>query len=712
MSLEIWGGVECTINRVGGSFHDQLRRSGHLARPDDIDRFTELGLSALRFPLVWERACSCVDAVADFTSVEPILERAKQRGLRVIAGLCHHGSGPSGTDLLDPLFEYALARYALQVAQRYPWIEDYTPINEPLTTARFSCLYGHWYPHQKDTGAFLRAVVHQCSAVARAMEAIRTVQPRARLVQTEDMATVRSSPTLDYQARYENHRRFLSLDLLCGRVDTSHPLYCHLRDHGIREEQLTFLREHACTPDVMGINYYFTSDRYLDADLARHPADTHGGNGRDRYADVDAARAGVGIIGHLDTLQMVWDRYRAPVAISEVHAGCTREEQLRWFCEAWEAAQQARAVGVDVRAVTAWALLGSFDWNSLVTVEAGVYESGLFDLRSHPPRQTALAHLVKSLHERRVYEHPVLASPGWWRRSENRAGRQGSGPRPLVIAGAPGALAHALARVCERRGLAHSLLTRAELDIADVASVGGCLASLKPWAVVNAAGFTRIDDAETQPDRCARENSIGPQILAAACKHAGIRLLTFSSDLVFDGRQCKPYVESDSVRPLCTYGSVQAAAERAVLELFPDALIVRTSGLFGPWDSTNIVTTALRSVAKGKSTQVPASFTISPTYMPHLIDVALDLLIDGACDLWHLSNIGSVTWAELAHRAVAKAKLDGELIRPASVHGSRAQRPSYSVLGSERGRLMPTLEDAVDHFLFDARQTVFADLAG
>ena len=86
--------------------------------------------------------------------------------MKPIVGLMHHGSGPSYTNLLDPQFPEKLASYAAAVARRYPWITDYTPVNEPLTTARFSCLYGHWYPHHRDPLLFARALLAQLRGVA------------------------------------------------------------------------------------------------------------------------------------------------------------------------------------------------------------------------------------------------------------------------------------------------------------------------------------------------------------------------------------------------------------------------------------------------------------------------------------------------------------------------------------------------------------------
>jgi dTDP-4-dehydrorhamnose reductase len=708
-ALEVWGGIECTVNRVGDAYFDQVRRTRHCEREGDLELFAALGLRALRYPLLWERIAPRGLAHADWAWADRQMERMRALGLRPIVGLVHHGSGPPHTSLLDDSFVDGLAEFAGAVARRYPWVEDFTPVNEPLTTARFSALYGLWYPHHRSLASFVRALLVQCRAVARAMAAIRQVTPAARLVQTEDFGRIFSTPALAYQAGYENRRRLLSLDLLCGLVDERHPLWEHLRDEGAGEVELLAFREVA-PPDVIGVNYYLTSDRLLDQRQRRYPPPTRGGNGRHVYADVEAVRAWrSGIAGHRLVLDEAWARYRRPLAITEVQAGATREEQLRWLQEAWDAAVAARAGGADVRAVTAWALLGSWDWDKQVTREDRYYEAGVFDLRGGSPRPTALARMVRDLAEGRPHDHPVLASPGWWRRPERLlfpvVGRRrrvdaAGGPlraRPLLVTGAAGTLGQSFARACAMRGLVHQVLGRRQMDVADPAAVAAVLDALGPWAIVNAAGYVRVDEAEREPDRCYRENAEGAAVLAEACAARGIKLLTFSSDLVFDGAACTPYLESASVAPLGVYGRSKARAEGEVLRRLPEALVVRTSAFFGPWDEHNFLAAALRAVAMGRPFQAASDLVVSPTYVPELVEASLDLLIDGASGLWHLANDGAITWADFARRGLALAGHDPALVEACSADGLHmaAPRPRYSALGSERARLLPHVEDAL-----------------
>ena len=707
-AMELWGGVECTVNRVGARYFDQMEWSGHAARIADLDRFAELGFTALRCPVLWERLAPEAPDRIDWSWSDARLARIRALGMAPIVGLVHHGSGPAYTSLVDDRFAEHLARYARAVAERYPWVTEWTPVNEPLTTARFSGMYGHWYPHAADDRSFVRALLNQLHGVAAAMREVRAVNPAARLIQTEDLGRPSGTRRLRRQVMAERHRRWLTWDLLTGRVDRDHPLYRYLRGSGASERELAQLVEQPCAPDVLGINYYLTSDRWLDERLDSYPMWSHGGNGAIAYADVEAVRARpAGIAGHEQHLLDAWARYGRPLALTEVHLGCTREEQMRWLAAAWRSAERARDRGADVRAVTAWALLGSHDWNSLVTVKAGYYEPGLFDVRSSPPRPTALAAMAKDLASGLEPRHPVLRGDGWWRRPERLvfgpAARGAISPRtpagaPILVVGSRGTLGRAFRRICELRGLRTHLVGRGEMDICDAPGIDAVIRRLKPWAVVNAAGYVRVDDAEGDRDGCWRDNVDGAVNLAAACRRHRLPLVTFSSDLVFDGAAGRPYLEDDAPAPLNVYGAAKAEAERRVLDISPEALVIRTSAFFGPWDEYNFATVALRAVAGRASFRAAADYTVSPTYVPDLVNAALDLLVDGERGIWHLANDGAVTWHEFGRMVVRAAGLPEELIEPCSWRDvwQPAVRPSYSVLGTARGSLLPSLATAVE----------------
>ena len=718
--LELWAGVECSVNRVGDSFFDQLEKSGHAHRIGDLNLFAELGIAALRYPVLWERTAPDGLEQPDWSWVDERLARLRELNITPIVGLVHHGSGPRETSLVDPAFPEKLAAYGRAVAQRFPWVSYYTPVNEPLTTARFSGLYGHWYPHGGDASTFARALLNQCRAVILAMRAIREFNPSAQLIQTEDLGKTFSTRTLAYQSEFENERRWLTYDLISGRFTPEHLMWNYLRSVGVGEAELEWFRENASPPAIVGINHYLTSERFLDERLSRYPTHTHGGNGQHAYADVEAVRVcAEGTAGPRALMREAWERYRLPLAVTEVHLGCTREEQLRWLKEVWDGAQSLRREGAEVRAVTAWSLIGAYDWANLLTRSEGNYEPGVYDLRGVRPRPTALAHMLQALATGREHDHPVLDSPGWWRRlgrlcyppvthrshgvatAVQGVSMNDKAARPLLITGASGTLGRAFARICEMRGLSYRLLARGELDIANAASVERALAEYEPWAVVNAAGYVRVDDAENDADRCWRENAKGPETLAALCARDGVKLVTFSSDQVFDGKAGAPYVESDGTSPLNVYGRSKAEAEAMVLGALPLALVIRTSAFFGPWDEHNFVTVALRSLASGQSFRAADDSVVSPTYVPDLVHATLDLLIDNEQGIWHLANAGATTWADLARRAAKLAEIDAGPLEACSTRSLHlaAPRPLYSVLTSERGTLLPSLDDALLRYL-------------
>ena len=154
-SLELWGGIECTINRIEDIYYDQLKYAKHYTRKNDLDKIAELGIKTLRYPVLWERHQPSLEEEIDWGWAKKQLKKLQEKRITPIVGLVHHGSGPKYTDLLSDNFATGLAEYAGKVAKNFPWIEYYTPVNEPVTTARFCGLYGVWYPHKKDDYSFV-----------------------------------------------------------------------------------------------------------------------------------------------------------------------------------------------------------------------------------------------------------------------------------------------------------------------------------------------------------------------------------------------------------------------------------------------------------------------------------------------------------------------------------------------------------------------------
>jgi dTDP-4-dehydrorhamnose reductase len=271
----------------------------------------------------------------------------------------------------------------------------------------------------------------------------------------------------------------------------------------------------------------------------------------------------------------------------------------------------------------------------------------------------------------------------------------------LLITGATGTLGQAFQRICAIRGIATVCLDHKALDITSANAIDAVLRQYQLWAVVNTAGYVNIDKAETDQEQCYLTNTLGPALLAQACAVRDLPFLTFSSALVFDGHQSVAYVESDQARPLNVYGRSKLQAEHEVLAIHREALIIRTSALFGPWDKHNFVHRALRAAYNRVPFAAANDVLISPTYVFDLVNTSLDLLIDAEQGIWHLTNQGECTWAELARLAISMAGLDSTYVtaQPMRSFGRSAARPYYSVLQSQQGCLLPSVESGLAHYL-------------
>ncbi|MGN7204195.1 family 1 glycosylhydrolase [Pedobacter sp. SAFR-022] len=707
--MEIWGGIECTINRVGDQYFDQLTYQGHYTRKEDLKMLSDLGIKKIRYPILWEKHLPERNGVIDWSFTAGQVEYLTANNIDVIAGLVHHGSGPAYVNMLDETFSTGLPAYAEQVAMQFPWIKYYTPVNEPLTTARFCGLYGLWYPHKNDDASFLRILYNECKATALAMQAIRRINPEAMLVHTEDIGKTHATKLLQYQADFENKRRWIGLDLLCGMVDENHDLYEYLIKHGITPDELRYFTENPCPPDILGFNHYITSERFLDERLDLYPPHTHGRNGKHAYADVEAVRSSDAVLaGPKALLNDAWQRYGMPLAITEAHLHCGREDQLRWLNYIIQAAEDLEAEGVDIRGVTVWSLFGAYGWDRLLTTSARNYESGAFDVRTGEARLTQIAKMVADLAKGKGYIHPVLEQHGWWQRNDRilypRSGAANiivnPGPNPLLIIGSDSTLGMALVDICNHRNINFVGLSSKQLNLSSIQEIEAAINKYRPWAVVNAADFYQVEDAELDRENCFLTNTVIPANLAICCKKSGVQLLTFSSDQVFDGRKNSEYTESDSVNPLNLLGLSKARAEEQVLRAYPEALVVRSSEIFSNLADDSAMSRMLVALSRRESIDVADDVFISPTLVSDLIHSSLDLLIDGEAQIWHVANQGTISWADLAGEVASRAGYSSTLLvrKPYAELNFNAARPSYSGLTSDRGVFLPRLENALDRY--------------
>jgi dTDP-4-dehydrorhamnose reductase len=262
----------------------------------------------------------------------------------------------------------------------------------------------------------------------------------------------------------------------------------------------------------------------------------------------------------------------------------------------------------------------------------------------------------------------------------------------LLITGAAGMLGQDLAAAAKSAGYEVLAASAADLDITDSAAVQKALAAARPDVVVNCAAWTNVDGAESAPEGALEVNGAGAGNVARAAYRSGAWTIQLSSDYVFDGSKREPYVESDPVAPLSSYGRSKLAGEREVAEEAPKRhTIVRSSWLFGPRGAC-FPATILRLAAERDELKVVDDQVGCPTFTGHLAHALVDIALARPDGIVHVAGGGSCSWFEFAREIVATAGLSCQ-VRPCSTAEMPrpAPRPAYSVLRSERGDEVPAL---------------------
>ena len=465
-----------------------------------------------------------------------------------IVGLVHHGSGPRHTSLLDPRFAEELAEYAGAVAERYPWVEHWTPVNEPLTTARFSGLYGLWYPHARDDRTFVRALLNQCRAIVLSMRAIRARQPgRADW----SRPTTSAAPTAP--RRWRSSRRLLQRAALARlgpavRAGRPRPSAVGLPARTRRadaDELLWFARpplparrhrrRTTTSPASAGSTTASSATRAPRA-AARRASRSPTSNPCACWPRRRRASAPL--------LQETWQRYGMPIAVTEAHIDANREDQLRWLLEIWSAAQKrargrrrhprrhalgaARLVRLELPAQRMPRLLRARAVRR-ARARAAADRAGGADRASWPP---AGRRAIRCCTARAGGAAPTASSASRSCRARRSPtspafahAPASDAPQPILITGASGTLGQAFARSAQRRNLAYRLLDRARHGHRRP----GLGRRARSRAASRGRSSTRAATcASTRPkrdvERCMRENALGPASCAAPAPAHGIRL--------------------------------------------------------------------------------------------------------------------------------------------------------------------------------------------
>lgn len=250
----------------------------------------------------------------------------------------------------------------------------------------------------------------------------------------------------------------------------------------------------------------------------------------------------------------------------------------------------------------------------------------------------------------------------------------------ILIAGASGMLGQDLQRALADHEL--TALGRGELDVTDASAVRDAVRGQD--AVVNAAAYTRVDDAEDHEDEAFAVNALGAENLARAAASAGARIVQLSTDYVFDGRATAPYAESHPRHPLSAYGRTKAAGEERVLAAHPGgAYIVRTAYLYGA-GGPNFAKTMLRLAETNETLTVVTDQVGQPTWTGDLArQIGVLLGSDAPAGIYHGTNSGQASWFEFTQAIFGEMGLNPDRVTPTdSSHFVRpAPRPAYSVLG-------------------------------
>jgi beta-glucosidase len=359
-------GIENSVPTIdnGRTRVDEMESCGHYTHwQQDFALVEEMGIGYLRFGPPIHKTWLGVDRY-DWSFADQTFGDLKQRNIVPIVDLCHFGVPDWIGNFQNPDFAKLFCGYAKAFAERFPWVQLYTPVNEMYICATFSARYGWWNEQMQSEQAFVTALKHLVKANVLAMQAILGVRPDAIFVQSESSEYFHAdSPAAIPPAELMNAQRFLSLDLNYGRrVDSE--MYEYLLDNGMtREEYHFFLGNRLKQHCIMGNDYYVTNEHRVSAD--------------------GSTRASGEIFGYSEITRQYHDRYRLPVMHTEtnLNQGPLGTEAVDWLWKEWANVLRVRNDGVPVVGFTWYSLTDQVDWDSALREKNGnVNPLGLFDL--------------------------------------------------------------------------------------------------------------------------------------------------------------------------------------------------------------------------------------------------------------------------------------------------------------------------------------------
>lgn len=361
-------GIDSTAPMIDGVRHDQMEKSGHYERwREDIALVKQLGTRYLRFGPAIHRTFLGPDKF-DWGHADAVLGELRRLDIVPIADLCRFGVPDWIGDFQNPDLPRLFARYARAFAERYPWVQLYTPVSTIFGAAFGSAKLGAFNEAKEDDASFVAAIKHLTAANVMGMLEILELRPDAIFIQSERASYFHAdSPGAIAEAETLNALRFLALDLTYGhRVDSG--MYEFLLDNGVsREEYRFFMETRLGRHCVLGTDYYPANERRVAEDGTRRPAGE--------------------TLGYDDIATQYYERYRLPVMHTETSAsqGMSSDEAVQWLWKEWANALRVRNNGVPLVGFTWFPLLDQVDWSESGRPFAGTQDGevnpvGLFDL--------------------------------------------------------------------------------------------------------------------------------------------------------------------------------------------------------------------------------------------------------------------------------------------------------------------------------------------
>jgi beta-glucosidase len=343
---------------------DELETGGHYKHWEtDFALLRDLDIRYLRYGPPIHRTW-LAHGRYDWDFADQTFGRLKSLDIVPIVDLCHFGVPDWIGNFQNPDFPLLFAEYARAFAQRFPWVQLYTPVNEMFVCATFSAAYGWWNEQLASDQAFVTALKHIVKANVLAMSAILDIRPDVIFVQSESSEYFHADePDAIDKAEVLNARRYLSLDLNYGRrVDSE--MYEFLMDNGMaRDEYHFFLNQHLRQNCVMGNDYYITNEHRVAADGSTRPSGE--------------------VFGYGEITRQYYERYKLPVMHTETNLsqGPNGDEAVNWLWKEWSNILRVRNSGVPIVGFTWYSLTDQIDWDSALREQNGhVNPLGLYDL--------------------------------------------------------------------------------------------------------------------------------------------------------------------------------------------------------------------------------------------------------------------------------------------------------------------------------------------